>query len=326
MTRSTAGASASVSASVHVPASLKAMLAHSIDYAGVFPPAALETDAAARNYARYRDDRAAGWLLGRFVCAASKLNEVLRWLPQVTTPGKPLPIIAIGRPGADANELTRGLRLDLECVRAFRQQAGRRARVEGFEMRLPGDVAGAQRVVKEIARAAKLGMRPFCEVPVGPDFASNVGEFVALIATNPEIGAKLRCGGADPSAVPSSEQVAAMIVACRDARVPLKFTGGLHHAIRGTEPTSGAKAHGFINVFIAAVIARVGARTAADLLPILDDENAADFKFLDYAISWQTVKATTAQVTAVRRDDVIAFGSCSFDEPREELRKLGWVS
>ena len=44
----------------------RALLAHIVDYAGVFPPAALELDAAVRNFASYRRGPDA-WMLGAFV-------------------------------------------------------------------------------------------------------------------------------------------------------------------------------------------------------------------------------------------------------------------
>ena len=46
-----------------------------IDYAGLFPPAALDMGTALRNYARYRS-REYAWMLGRFVVPAAKVSEV----------------------------------------------------------------------------------------------------------------------------------------------------------------------------------------------------------------------------------------------------------
>ena len=46
-----------------------------IDYAGMFPPAALDLATAARNYADYRAGGHA-WMLGRFIVPAARLDEV----------------------------------------------------------------------------------------------------------------------------------------------------------------------------------------------------------------------------------------------------------
>ena len=45
--------------------------------------------------------------------------------------------------------------------------------------------------------------------------------------------------------IPTVEQVALVIAACRDAGVPFKCTAGLHHAVRRGED------HGFLNILAA---------------------------------------------------------------------------
>lgn len=55
--------------------SAKALFSGLIDYAGLFPPAALSMADAVRNYASYRDGEHA-WMLGRFVVPAAKIGEV----------------------------------------------------------------------------------------------------------------------------------------------------------------------------------------------------------------------------------------------------------
>jgi hypothetical protein len=60
--------------------SLRALLEGLIDYAGLFPPAALSMQDAVRNYARYRDEQYS-WALGRFVVPADRAQEVPSELP-----------------------------------------------------------------------------------------------------------------------------------------------------------------------------------------------------------------------------------------------------
>lgn len=60
--------------------SLRALLEHLIDYAGLFPPAALTMQDAVRNYARYRDGEYA-WALGRFVVPQARVAEVPKEFP-----------------------------------------------------------------------------------------------------------------------------------------------------------------------------------------------------------------------------------------------------
>lgn len=55
--------------------SLRVLLEHLIDYAGLFPPAALTMQDAVRNYARYREGEYA-WALGRFIVPKERAHEV----------------------------------------------------------------------------------------------------------------------------------------------------------------------------------------------------------------------------------------------------------
>ena len=55
--------------------SLRVLLEQLIDYAGLFPPAALTMQDAVRNYARYRDSEHA-WILGKFVVTKERMKEV----------------------------------------------------------------------------------------------------------------------------------------------------------------------------------------------------------------------------------------------------------
>ena len=54
--------------------SLRDLLSGLIDYAGLFPPAALDMPAAAREYAEYRESEYR-WALGRFVIPVARLDE-----------------------------------------------------------------------------------------------------------------------------------------------------------------------------------------------------------------------------------------------------------
>jgi hypothetical protein len=57
------------------PESLRALLTNLIDYAGLYPPAALPLAAVAENYERYRASPES-WILNRLVLPHGKLNEV----------------------------------------------------------------------------------------------------------------------------------------------------------------------------------------------------------------------------------------------------------
>ena len=134
------------------------------------------------------------------------------------------------------------------------------------------------------------------------------------------IGFKLRTGGVEPSAFPPSEQLAFAIAACRDDHIPIKFTAGLHHPIRHFNSGVNAKMHGFINVFVAGVLASALGLDESKLLPILNEEDPKNFRFDDESLCYKELRATIDQIESARRQ-VISFGSCSFDEPRDDLRR-----
>jgi hypothetical protein len=133
---------------------------------------------------------------------------------------------------------------------------------------------------------------------------------------------KLRCGG---QTVPAAEQVASAIIACRDAGVPIKFTAGLHHPIRHHDPQSAMSMHGFINLFVAGVLAHARRLTAVDLLPIIEETDPIAFTFDGAGVRWRNHSATTEEIVEARKQ-VLSFGSCSVDEPRDDLRQLGWLT
>jgi hypothetical protein len=138
-------------------------------------------------------------------------------------------------------------------------------------------------------------------------------------------GFKLRCGGLEASAFPTAEQIAFVIQSAVLHDVPLKATAGLHHPIRRFDSSVQATMHGFINVFAAGVLGYAQRIEPSTLVRLLHDEDPGHFVFDDSGLRWGSLHATTQQITAARRQAVLSFGSCSFDEPRDDLRALGWL-
>jgi hypothetical protein len=128
-------------------------------------------------------------------------------------------------------------------------------------------------------------------------------------------GAKIRCGGA--TAAPPVEAVAEFIAACRDAGVRFKATAGLHHAIRAGD------AHGFLNVLAAAVFAHADGLSADELVPLLAEEDPQAFSIDARGLALHDHRAGAEQIAEARRDLFVAYGSCSFEEPVEDLIELG---
>jgi hypothetical protein len=305
-------------------AGLRALLEGVIDYAGLFPPARLPLGEAVRNYARYRRDPDR-WMLGRFVCPAARLAELAPLLAELFPEGERVVLSVLGRGGESCPEFAENLAADLKDVVDFRERHGARADVGVFETRLPAGVPGDYFRVVSAGWETSFLPPParYYEASPCPAWRDSLAAMLALIAPHCA-GFKLRCGGLEAKAFPTVEQVAAVVVACRDARVPLKFTSGLHHAVRRFDPGLRVRMHGFVNVFTGGVLAHARGLTEEQLRPVLEDEDADDFWFDDAGLGWKDYGATTEEVGAARRR-VVSFGSCSFDEPRDDLRALGWL-
>lgn len=162
----------------------------------------------------------------------------------------------------------------------------------------------------------------YFEVPISGD----VSPLIKTIA-RAGVRAKMRTGGVTPEAFPPAQQIVDFIVACQRESVPFKATAGLHHPVRGEqqltyEPES-PKGHmyGFLNVFLAAGLIHKGEPEEV-ALAVLEESDPGKFTFDDSAITWRDKHLTTAQLAATRAEFAIAFGSCSFREPVDELAEL----
>src|SRR5437879_13384946 len=76
------------------PASLRALLAHSIDYAGMFPPCSLGLEPALKNQAEYVRSPDA-WMLGAFVLSVEQFDAAKQLLAQFDAQ-HPLRVAALG--------------------------------------------------------------------------------------------------------------------------------------------------------------------------------------------------------------------------------------
>ncbi len=307
-------------------ASLRALLTELIDYAGLFPPARLPLDQAIRNYARYRQGPDA-WMLGRFVIPAARLEDLGPYHEELFCISPPFTFSVLGRGGNNLTEFLTNLRADLRDIAAFRKRHGSRVKVEVLEMRLPPDLAdprlpeSASNLYKMLRVFSVVDLFPFCEAP---GRAEDLLEQLVRLPGD-HVGLKLRCGGQEASAFPSSAQVAALLQGCLDAGVPFKATAGLHHPLPRFDATVPARMHGFINIFLAGVLAYSRNLSPEAIRSLLDDDQADHFSFTAKEARWQKYRATTAEIIAARRDFVRSFGSCSFDEPCADLRTLGWL-
>jgi hypothetical protein len=292
-----------------------------IDYAGLFPPAGLSMRNAVENYARYRQDPHA-WMLARFIVPAGRLDEFARVQAEIEDENHGewrVSVLASASP-----------RDDFRIIQQWNASPQSRFEVDTYEVK----VAGAEEIT------AIEGLAP-AELTTYYEFvASKAGELLPAIFEGGG-SAKIRTGGVPaPSTAtpaldggsaagmfPSAATVADFVYRCAQEHVPFKATAGLHHAMRGPycvtyavdSPTT--LMHGFLNVFLASALAWDGAR-ADEIEALLEERDAAAFKFSDEGIRWRDRMVSTAKIQEARQGFAVAFGSCSFEDPITELHEL----
>lgn len=303
--------------------SLKTFLSQIIDYAGLYPPASLPLEEAFANFVMYQQAEEA-WMLSRFIIPAKRLKELPRFYGSLS-------FSILGRGGKDANEFIENLKLDIEDVRAFREMHGADVLVDMFEVALPASVlednVSAHEVVNSAADALNMnGLTVFFEATFGEGWQARAEKLVRVLRKfkDRHVGFKLRTGGVAADAFPSTAQVAWAIASARDAGIPIKATAGLHHPVRYFNESVQTKMHGFLNVFGAGALAMTNHLSIDQIQDILEDEDPASFMFDEEGFAWKGLRVVTLEILHARQQ-VVSFGSCSFDEPREDLRSMGFM-
>jgi hypothetical protein len=300
------------------PASLRALLAHSIDYAGLFPPANLALEPALRNHSQYVRVQDS-WMLGAFILPIAEFDAAARHLSDFDSE-YPLRISALGPRTDSAEAFLKSLSANLDAIATFETRF-EAASIEQLEMPLPADVnADLLKAIRQ--RLGHSDLKTFWEAK--PDAAEPITELLSennAANAGRKLGFKLRTGGVIAEAFPSSAQIAIALMAAGTRGVPIKFTAGLHHPVRLFHDSVQTKMHGFLNVLGAGVLALEHDWRQNEVIQMLDDEDAGSFSFTEDFFAWRDWRISTEAIAA-RRELVTSFGSCSFDEPREDLRAL----
>ena len=296
--------------------SLQVLMKGLIDYAGLYPPASLDMPVAVRNYATYRSGPHAPWL-GRFVVPVTRLDEfqtvAAGLAPTAGSPGEPWRVSALMGKDWDQDIAAIGHFHALESA----EKAGK-IRIDVVE-------AKADRGEDIAAAMAKLpaGITAYFEIPIQEDPA----RLLAALAVS-GARAKVRTGGIQESQIPGAGYLARFLAACAKAGVSFKATAGLHHPLRAAypltyEPESDTAAmHGFLNLFLAAAFARTGT-SAGEIEEMLEETSSQAFVFDARGVGWRARRLDNFRLRETREHFALSFGSCSFEEPVEDLRKLG---
>lgn len=306
-----------------------------IDFAGLFPPAGLEMQAAVDRYAHHRR-LAEAWMLHRFIVPAEGLGAFTaaagphlgptdRWSLSVLVGARDDAAVALARTDAQG-----------DAVAGLEAATGERAIVDALETPVPLAEAGAgcgdflARLLEALADAGLGGRELFVELPAGGDDRAVLAAIAAAAARfggedGPfsRVGAKVRCGGLVAEAFPEPERLAGVIARAGDLGLCLKFTAGLHHPVRRRSADPDVMMHGFLNVFGAGILAREAGLSGARLAACLAETEPAAFAFTEDAFAWRDLAVDAEAIARARGRWLAGFGSCSFLEPRDDLAALG---
>lgn len=266
------------------------LLEHLIDDAALFPPGSAPMPLAVAVHRAVKVGPL-GWLVGRFVCPASRVVEAIEQLH----PGDAFAVALVADTGIV------GLPVALSQVRAEERLA-----LLAVEAAVPAgpDLVGG---VRETLAALPTDVRCYLELPRVPQWQSAL----AVIAAEGGRGVKLRTGGAKAKAFPSEREVADFIAGCVTAGVPFKCSAGLHRAVRHSDRRRRFEHHGFLNIALAACAAVQG----DDPLPVLAERDAETVAAAIRDLDEETVSRA--------RSLYAGFGSCSIAEPAGDLLALG---
>lgn len=320
--------------------SFRAFMEKTIDYAGLFPPAELSMEKAVANYDRYRECPES-WMLSHFICPATKLGEFEVSSAGLMKEGKPFHISSLGRKTDVPDCFLDYIHEDISATGQFIERNAGKVVVDVFEFCLPPYLSSqSEKLENDLEASGKIliqhavssgSVTVYYEVPLSRNWQEDIDLVVCAISRQNSCykdkaltaGYKFRCGGVRAEQFPSVEQVVCCITSCRDEGVRLKLTAGLHHPFRHFNESVQTKTHGFINIFTAALLGKRHKLDAFTLTKIIEDEDGSNFRFEEQTLSWKDLSITTDQIAEGRENVVISFGCCSFDEPREDLQRLG---
>jgi hypothetical protein len=268
------------------------------DDASLFPPASLAMADAVAGHLRHQ----AAWyreMSGPFVCASTKITELSAALTAAGVTGLDLALVL---PGGAAG-------LDAAVDGVFSDP---RLRLRAVELpAAAGDsiTAAVADVAGALDRTPLAGAAAFIEVPV-----RDVTAATARAVDDHRYRAKMRTGGTTALAFPDDQTLANCLVTLIQARLAFKCTAGLHHAVRHRAADTGFEHHGFLNVLLA---------VAAALDDASREQVAAELADRDAARVAAKISNLDAETVSAVRSLFTSFGTCSTDEPVNDLVTLG---
>ncbi|HLP00192.1 MAG TPA: hypothetical protein VK171_16465 [Fimbriimonas sp.] len=275
-----------------------------IDFAGTFPPAALD---AATTLAEYQS-KCEVPIVGNLAWKCADLALITESnLPQDSV----IEVAAIGRPRPDAQTWKAVFQQDMADLQAFVDETPNGA-IATYECRTTGieDIASQLGMLKPISKGVDVYLEVPWDHPLEP--------LLSAIAEQEGIRPKLRTGGLSAGDYPSAEALATFITQCVDLELEFKLTAGLHSPISHVD--DGVLSFGFLNVLFATGIAYRDDATVSEVVKVLTATDHSE---------WRAKESLAFRGDELDSDDLDSarsffgsFGCCSIDDPLTGMQAL----
>ena len=304
---------------------IKPLLTSIVDYAGLFPPAQLSLAEAMKIY-KQAQSASYHWMLDRFVLPAARFHEFVQLLETSTaidleqhtdkSSDKPWSLSVI---------LSHNWLAELTQIQQIQAalQFNHSIMIRAFEV---ASLPPAE--IEEICLCLPAEVTAFFEIPVDAVLDPYL-QVLKQVLQQRNVAAKLRTGGITNHSFPDCTQLGDRILSFAQAQIPFKATAGLHHPLRGDyrltyQPdSSDATMHGFLNVAILASLAYQQSITQDEAVALLEERSITSFQFTNTEVIWRNHRLSVPAIEQARQQFFHSFGSCSFQEPLDDLHNLG---
>ncbi len=328
---------------------LSAILHELIDYAGMFPPAKLPLETAFSKYLNYRT-APEQWMVSRFICPIGQFSELV---DIISDPAKPIGKIRLAIIGEEHghHDSTNSIAQDLSIIAKLAALHTRSIQFDTYETKLsihlidqlsrdpfrdevsPKLSQFGDHVVNALSTVKTGSLECLFELPfngftvAASTFTIVIDELIRInhrleaLNISARVGVKLRCTG---DRMPASYMIANVLKQCADKKIPFKATAGLHHPFFSNHRT---ERHGFLSLFCTGLIAATHPELSDEYLAeIVACDKPELFVFTDDEFVWDgKYHVSTDQISELRKSIFLSFGSCSIDEPRDDLRALNLI-
>lgn len=330
--------------------SLRLLLFDLIEYAGMFPPAKLPFEQAFENYLRYRK-QPENWILSRFICPTSNLENLSDSIQSDLVDEWPIRVSVLIASSDNPLQDPQQIIQEVQKVNHYSEINYPKMMIESIETKISEGLIDtilkdekhdllsfdltpfSASILNAVMEQKRPLQRIFVELPYNGTSISitavkqmllefeKLNHYLSKYDLLTRVGIKIRCGGTNiiPS-IPLSE----VMIECAKRNVPFKATAGLHYPF--FDKVRNEK-YGFISLFIASAFAYSNPNIDIEFIQtILTEKESQNFFFHENGMTYLNQWHLTNEQISHSRKLFQSFGSCSFEEPLDELKKIGWLN